>query len=463
MFLLPTRRRIDHLRHFFNAYRDTDATAPGLVIVRKGEYEELKTEYDSLKLPQGWSIRLTEAESMGGKIRETQNEWWTKEWVGLLCDDLSPETMGWDRALIARINGWNVVSCNDGWQAPKRMNGAVLWSGDLFRAVGYIYPDGLEHMFIDDIWEGLGKEGSCWYCDMGVTVRHRHAFLTGQKDDTFDKVASFWDGDAARYQTWVNAEKNTALARIDALQRSKEVIILKPDLNGVKLMIATPTIDGSYHDEYVTSLLNTIKTLSDLNVQVEWAKEKHNADIALGRQKILAAFMKSNCTHLLMIDSDMGWEPTAVLRLFSTKLDLVGVAGPKKKYPLEFAANRRDDNNDPLPLDFNRETCTCEVDHLGMAFTLMTRACAQKMCEGYKHLIYKAIVGEGWEYGVYMPMLWKGRYLSEDYAFCQRWRDIGGVVHLCPDVALTHTGGHTFKGALSDTFKPVETELKAAE
>lgn len=40
------------------------------------------------------------------------------------------------------------------------------------------------------------------------------------------------------------------------------------------------------------------------------------------------------------------------------------------------------------------------------------------------------------------------RYLSEDYGFCQRWRNIGGKIHLCPWMQLTHNGTYAFKGNL---------------
>lgn len=36
------------------------------------------------------------------------------------------------------------------------------------------------------------------------------------------------------------------------------------------------------------------------------------------------------------------------------------------------------------------------------------------------------------------------RYLSEDYAFCRRWRDMGGQVHACMRHQLSHTGAHEF-------------------
>jgi hypothetical protein len=39
-----------------------------------------------------------------------------------------------------------------------------------------------------------------------------------------------------------------------------------------------------------------------------------------------------------------------------------------------------------------------------------------------------------------------GAYLSEDYAFCLRWRKIGGEIWLDTASRLTHTGPYEFVG-----------------
>jgi len=44
------------------------------------------------------------------------------------------------------------------------------------------------------------------------------------------------------------------------------------------------------------------------------------------------------------------------------------------------------------------------------------------------------------------------RYLSEDYAFCRRWQNIGGEILLDPLVKLDHTGHFVFDGNLNNMF-----------
>jgi hypothetical protein len=46
-----------------------------------------------------------------------------------------------------------------------------------------------------------------------------------------------------------------------------------------------------------------------------------------------------------------------------------------------------------------------------------------------------------------------GRYLSEDYAFCRRWRDMGGKIWVDLDCKLVHLGQHLFGGELAESLR----------
>jgi hypothetical protein len=48
-----------------------------------------------------------------------------------------------------------------------------------------------------------------------------------------------------------------------------------------------------------------------------------------------------------------------------------------------------------------------------------------------------------------------GEYLSEDYAFCRRWRDLGGEIWVDLESKLTHVGAMRFVGDLSTQFDPL--------
>ena len=46
-----------------------------------------------------------------------------------------------------------------------------------------------------------------------------------------------------------------------------------------------------------------------------------------------------------------------------------------------------------------------------------------------------------------------GRYLSEDYAFCRRWRDMGGKVYADLNSELVHLGQHLYRGNLAESLR----------
>ena len=45
------------------------------------------------------------------------------------------------------------------------------------------------------------------------------------------------------------------------------------------------------------------------------------------------------------------------------------------------------------------------------------------------------------------------RYLSEDFAFCRRWRDMGGKVYVDLNSKLQHAGQHLYHGDLIESLK----------
>jgi hypothetical protein len=44
----------------------------------------------------------------------------------------------------------------------------------------------------------------------------------------------------------------------------------------------------------------------------------------------------------------------------------------------------------------------------------------------------------------------KGHYLGEDFAFCKRWKDIGGKCYAWIMDHITHVGEHQYKGRFGD-------------
>lgn len=225
LWLLPTRRRLDILQRFLDAAINTGISTPGAILVNDKELVELQSEYEKLRLPDGWVVVSSPCDSIVETNRGALPLYKNLDWVGLLTDDVVPETKDWDRKLLESNDGKTIITCDDGGQAPKRMCGAHIFPVALFRAVGYLFPSGFYHTFVDDIWETLGRESGCWKVRMDVMVRHLHPWVTGIQDDThkhsYNVERSRHDRQA--YEEWKLYYKDRSIARLKAfLAKEKE-------------------------------------------------------------------------------------------------------------------------------------------------------------------------------------------------------------------------------------------------
>lgn len=239
---------------------------------------------------------------------------------------------------------------------------------------------------------------------------------------------------------------------------SEEKMTETPNLSHIRLLISTPCDGNNLDMFYVSSLSQTIGMIRELGGWVNWHTSPGCADLPLARAKLLGKFYRSDATHMLLVDADMGWEANSVLRLLLADREYIGAAGPKKGYPIIFAANNASEDGEIWPTEVEVDTGIIQCTEVGAAFMLMNKSCASKMVEAYKDTL-------GWdsgenitEYAVYDPMVFttpKGKRMrwSEDFSFCKRWRALGGKIYLCPEIELKHTGSHTWSAKQSDNFR----------
>lgn len=464
LFLLPTRRRLDKLAKFFASYRATGATARGVLIVDGKEYSELCVQYDAL-LPPGWDVWTTSKD--GGAAYKCQT-WleqttYVYDWIGFLSDDYEAKTFEWDKALAAQITGWNVVSSNDEWQAPKRMIGAILWSTDYLHAVGFLAIPGTQHHYWDDVHEIIGKATGCWTVDMDVVVSHRHASLEIKPvDSTTSRLADLIKDDARLFDKWRIEERDKAIERVLKLMGEKGVPIETIDLKGIRLMISTPCSSGKYHRTYVKSLLQTVLALRQYGAHVDWFDHPNSSDLLLARSNLFAAFYRSSFTHWLAIDDDMGWNFMDVVRMIKLDREFIAAAGPSKSEEPRFAVSNQDDFGRALPTQVEGSTRVMHATHVGGAFVMINRSCAEKMVAAYGDLEFLDAQKQSC-WGLYHSYIINRRHVGEDFAFSERWRKLGGRIDVLTTVRLQHSGDKTWDGVLFEWMQDKFQEAQARE
>lgn len=448
LWLLLTHDRVTtNLPRFFAAAKATGMSTPGAVVVDEADYAKNNEAYDALELPDNWTVHVVPGGCCGTATEQALHDLCDDlDYVGWLADDLIPETPGWDVKCIEALTGWNVVSTNDGKWAPNKLNGATVWSGDLVRAAGYLYAPGLRHFYIDTLWEELGKLMNCWTVLMDVMVRHAHvSYGDDTPDKTTERTHTAWATDEEAFLNWKNNGRLDAANRIGELLVEYGVSEALPSLAGLRVMIATPCGSGRYERLFMQSLHGTVELLRQCGAQVNFAELPYCSDIALARNKIAGMFLRSGATHLLSIDDDMGWKPQDVARLFSYKRDFVAVAGPRKVFPPSFAVQNTSASGHAMPLRQESVTGLFEASHIGMAFALVTREAFERVVNANSDLAFHGNDGSV-EHGIFNPMVVNRRYMSEDFAFCERYRAVGGKIYVDPHISLQHVGTFVWQG-----------------
>lgn len=223
-------------------------------------------------------------------------------------------------------------------------------------------------------------------------------------------------------------------------------------LEGVYVQIATPSAENKFGGSYLESLLNTRATLEHFGAEFGWVNYPGCSDLCHARNKILDMFAKHpKATHLLKIDADMGWSHNDVIRMINSKRDFIAGVGRKKKINPEYCVGNYSDADGTLePGMFKKvgDDLVGYVKAVGAGFVMITKQCALRMIHEYPDLMYVDQHDNEKVCAVYDPIIIGNhrQRIFDDFAFCYRWRKIGGVVAIFPDINLKHEGSHTFEG-----------------
>jgi hypothetical protein len=243
--------------------------------------------------------------------------------------------------------------------------------------------------------------------------------------------------------------------------------------NQVNLVIATPCFGGQISVLYAASLFKlqqTIRRYSGLTLKVLF--KDGDALITRARASLSSQFLADEtATHLLFLDADIGFEPEQVLRLLECGADMCAAVYPVKRIDWErMRRSMEAANPDPaaaLRYVFEVEDPNAVIEragfvkvrYAGTGFLMIRRSALEAMCARHPELQYKrdhsiddGVPGDK-RFALFESMIAEdGTYLSEDFAFCKRWTDMGGDIWADLKSALSHVGPMTFRGNLSSQF-----------
>lgn len=185
---------------------------------------------------------------------------------------------------------------------------------------------------------------------------------------------------------------------------------------------------------------------------VTYHRESKDALISRSRSFAASVFLRSECDVMVMIDHDISWQPGDLQRLVDSCLktgSLVGGVYPKRAFGEGLACKFLQNGRYAIGSD-----TLVPAEYLSTGFFAAHRSVMEAVAQTLPLTSH-----DFWP--LFLPMLSPPRangrpeYLSEDWSFCERARNLGFPMYLDLQPRLTHAGVHV--------YRVVDTGLKLPE
>lgn len=143
--------------------------------------------------------------------------------VAFMGDDHRPRTMGWDSAYLQALRdlGTGIVFGNDLLQRGNLPTQCAMTS-DIIRALGWMAPSDLTHLYVDNFWRDLGIQAGCLAYLPDVVVEHMHPIVgKAAWDEGHVRVNSqaMYSKDRAAYAAYRAERFDADVRKVQALRQ----------------------------------------------------------------------------------------------------------------------------------------------------------------------------------------------------------------------------------------------------
>ena len=236
-----------------------------------------------------------------------------------------------------------------------------------------------------------------------------------------------------------------------------------------KLFLSVPCYGGQCLEAFAASIIRLSGLCRKEGIQLFIDSTENESLVQRARNVSLGRFMqKSDAEYFMFIDADIHFAPESVIRLIKSGHDFCCATYPKKTILWDQAKDmvNNGDTRPPamlgssLVMNFKSKESKVvngfvEVLDGPTGFMLFKRSVVEKMQEHYPELncmndhqnrdfenycaLFDCMIDPATK-----------RYLSEDYAFCRRWQNMGGEIWADTTTTLGHVGNLGFEACLKD-------------
>lgn len=221
--IVPSRGRPARVRALAEAFRETCTSRTRMVVVvdsddpYMSDYATIPCDMIYVQPDTGTMVSALNLAARG----QTRHSAQPSLAIGFMGDDHMPSTYGWDTAYLSvlRDMGTGIVYGNDLLQGENLPTQCAM-TVDIIRALGYMAPPSLTHLFVDNFWSDIGRGANCITYLPDVVVEHLHP-IAGKApwDEGYIRVndSSLYVTDSAVY------EQYRRIGLVDDIAKIKEL------------------------------------------------------------------------------------------------------------------------------------------------------------------------------------------------------------------------------------------------
>lgn len=250
--------------------------------------------------------------------------------------------------------------------------------------------------------------------------------------------------------------------------------------NGV--FIAIPATNIGITPAGAMSVLCNTHVLRDMGYKVTPYFNEQCNFIDKARNICVELFLSTNCSDIIFVDADEGYDQDAMAKVLKYDKDIVAGAVPVKDNTVSYCIN-------PV---FNNGNCICastglvRIDRAGTGFMRIQRRVFDKLIDHYGMTRNSDGLYEFFKTGgmstindfaklllndkCSTPLTEKievakkkmestDRWYGEDVYFCKRWIDAGGEMFVDPTITFSHVGVKMYTGNYYDYLTEFEIKM----
>ena len=251
----------------------------------------------------------------------------------------------------------------------------------------------------------------------------------------------------------------------------------------LSIFVATP-VHSEVSIHYAQAVLEFQKACLQKGIKVMIQMMKSSL-VTQGRNLCVAAFLESEMSHMLFIDSDISFSSDSIWSMLEADKDVISVPYPLKDVRFDKLIQKIKDgrvttsdeahvNCNTYPLRLADHTSIeiegegiIEVTHAPTGCMLIKREVFDILIETYPdtEIHQETVINGKFEKKPYLYNFFdtyydkkRKRLLGEDFAFCRLWRKAGGKCYCYIMDYITHVGEFQYTGRLWDEMRQASVD-----